>query len=126
MHALRPGRIAQRLNWSIVDDGALFQLGGKFRTRADPTITPDHLHLRVERQTLARLPETPTVLFTIRVHSYPLARITAVPGAAATLAAAVSALPDSLAAYKSLPAFRDTLLAHLTSTGQAAGTELPN
>lgn len=113
MQALRPGRIAQRLNWSIVDDGALFQLGGKFRTEPDPAITPDHLYLRVERQTLVRLPATPTVLFTIRVHSYPLARVVAEPGAAATLAAAIRAMPNALAAYKSLPAFRDTLLAHL-------------
>ena len=115
MQALRPGRLTQRLNWSIVDDAALFQLGGKFRTEPDPAITPDHLHLRVERQTLARLPTTPTVLFAIRVHSYPLARVVAQPGAATTLAAAIRAMPDTLAAYKSLPAFRDTLLAHLDS-----------
>jgi hypothetical protein len=116
MAHLRPGKLAVRLNWSVVDDGALFQLGGKHRTEIDRSITagnaPGRLFLRVERQTLMRLPGG-TVLFGIHVHSYALARVLAVPGAAQTLAAAVRALPDALGVYKSLPAFRDALLACL-------------
>jgi hypothetical protein len=114
MGALRPGKLAERLNWSVVDDGALFQLGGKHRTAHDPTVTsanvPDRLFLRVERQTLLRLPLSGAVLFAIRVHSYPLGRVLAVPGAAGDLAAAVASLPDSLGVYKSLPPIRDALL----------------
>ena len=114
MRALRPGKVAQRLNWSITDDGALFQQSGKHKTELDPTITPENaatrLFLRVERQTFVRLPQSGAVLFAIRVHSYPLARVIAIPGAARDLAAAVEALPDSLATYKSLPAFREALL----------------
>ncbi len=121
MNHLRPGKLARRLNWSIVDDGALFQQGGKHRTERDPSITPANcptrLFLRVERQTLMRLPASGAVLFGIRVHSYPLARVLAVPGAAPTLAAAVRALPDSLATYKSLPTLRDALLACLEQAG---------
>ncbi len=117
MGALRPGKLAERLNWSVIDDGALFQLGGKHRTAHDPSIMPENaaerLFLRVERQTLMRLPLSGSVLFAIHVHSYPLQRVLAVPGAAANLAAAVRALPDSMAAYKSLPAFRGALLACL-------------
>ncbi len=119
MVALRPGKLAERFNWSLVDDGALFLLGGKHRATADPSFTPDNvaerLFLRVERQTLIRLPGSGAVLFAIRVHSYALAHVLAVPGAAATLASAVEALPPSLATYKSLPAFRDALLARLLS-----------
>ena len=114
MAALRPGKLAERLNWSVVDDGALFQTGGKHRTAHDPAITaanaPTTLFLRVERQTLVRLPRSGSVLFTIHVHSYRLARILPIPGAAADLAAAVRALPEELATYKSLPAFRTALL----------------
>lgn len=119
MRALRPGKLAQRLNWSIVDDGALFQLSGKHRTALDPDITPenvpDRLFLRVERQAFVRLPQSGAVLFAIRVHSYGLARVLAVPGTARNLAAAVEALPDSLATYKSLPAFRSALLKALSA-----------
>ena len=115
MGALRPGRMAERLNWSVVDDAALFQTGGKHRTQHDPAITPDNaatsLFVRVERQTLVCLPHSGSVLFAIHVHSYPLARVLAVPGAAADLAAAVRALPEEMATYKSLPAFRTALLA---------------
>jgi hypothetical protein len=118
MNALRAGRMAERLNWSVVDDGALFQAGGKhFGTAHNDAITVDNapasLFLRVERQTLVRLPQSGCVLFAIHVHSYPLARILAVPGAAADLAAAVQALPDALSSYKSLPAIRTALLACL-------------
>ncbi len=121
MAALRPGKMAERLNWSVVDDGALFQTGGKHRTEHDPSVTPENagerLFLRVERQTMMRLPASAAVLFAVHVHSYPLARVLAVPGAAADLHAAVQALPDSLALYKSLPPIRGALLAYLAAAG---------
>ena len=122
MGALRPGKLAERLNWSIVDDGALFQLGGKHRAERDPAITPENaatrLFLRVERQTLIRLPTSGGVLFAIHVHSYPLSRVLAA-GAAGRLAAAVRALPDVLGRYKSMPVFREALLACLAGAGMA-------
>ena len=123
MRHLKPGKLAERLNWSVTDDPALFQLGGKHRTQSDPTITAanaaSRLFLRVERQTLSRLPDSSFVLFTIRVHSYPLARVLALPGAAARLAAALRALPPAMAAYKSLPPFGEALLSHLDAVSQA-------
>ena len=123
MRHLRPGKLAARLNWSIVDDPALFQLAGKHRTGLDPSITPENagarLWLRVERQTLSRLPSDDFVLFTIRVHRYELDRIATPPGVAARLAAAVRAMPPSMAAYKSLPPVRAALLAFLDRNAQA-------
>jgi hypothetical protein len=117
MGQLKPGRIALRMNWSVVDDAALFQLGGKHRTAVDAGITTANagtrLHLRTERQGFRLLPQSGRVLFTIRVHSYPLARIAALPGAASRLAAAVRALPAAIGTYKSLPAYRDALLGYL-------------
>ena len=117
MRHLRDGKLARRLNWSVTDDPALFQIVGKHRTDRDPSITPDNvatrLFLRVERQTLSRLPESGFVLFTIRVHSYPIARAVTEPAVAHRLAQAIEALPPSMAAYKSLPTFRDALLAWL-------------
>lgn len=117
MRHLKPGKLTERLNWSVTDDPALFQVEGKHRTGLDPSFTAanagERLFLRVERQTLSRLPQSGFVLFTIRVHTYPLSRVAAQPGAAARLAEAVRAMPEAMAAYKSLPPFRAALLGFL-------------
>lgn len=122
---LKPGRMAVRLNWTVIDDPALFQLSGKFATAADAGITPENalerLHLRVERQTFLLLPVSGMVSFGIRTHVYPLARIVALRGEAARLAAAVRGLPAEMALYKSLGRFRDALLAALDGVASAAG-----
>ncbi len=114
---VRPGHIAARLNWSVLDDATLFQPAGKWREAHNPAITAvnagDTLFLRVERQTLRRLPRTEAVLFGIRVHVYPLNVAIASPTTAARLAEAVRALPDTTTRYKSLPAIRAALLGWL-------------
>ena len=119
MRHLRPGRIASRLNWSILDDATLFQPAGKWRMGRNDAITAENagakLFLRVERQTLRLLPATGAVLFGIRVHVYPLRLV-----ASARLAAAVRALPEDTARYKSLPLFQDALLKWLDKTGGAS------
>jgi hypothetical protein len=124
MRHLKPGRIAMRMNWSVVDDASLFQPGGKHRTAADPSFTEANagtrLFLRTERQTFRLLESSGAVLFTIRVHSTPLARIAAIPGAAARLAGAVRALPEPMRAYKSLPVFQGALLAWLDAAARRA------
>ena len=78
MAKVKPGHIASRLNWSVLDDPAMYQPTGKWREAANAAITPgnagDTLYLRVERQTLRRLPQSDAILFGIRVHSYPMAR----------------------------------------------------
>jgi hypothetical protein len=117
MGHVRPGHIAARVNWSIMDDPTLFQPTGKWRTAHDATITEqnagDRLFLRVERQTLRRLPASGAVLFGIRVHVYQLARSVTTAATAARLAAAVRALPEAMAHYKSLPMFQAAMLAWL-------------
>ncbi len=119
MNAVKPGHIAVRLNWSVLDDPALFQPGGRFRTDGHAHVTAanagDALFVRVERQTLSRLPASGTVLFTIHVHVYPLARVAAQPGIAGRLAEAVRALPPETMRYKSLARFQEPLLAYLGS-----------
>lgn len=121
MRQVKPGHIAQRLNWSLLDDPALFQAGGHGREGVNPAITAENagqtLYLRVERQTLRRLPRSDAVLFGIRVHVYPLARVIATPAVAARLAAAVRALPAEISRYKSLGTFRDAVLGWLDRMG---------
>ncbi len=105
-----------RANWSILDDPALHQ-----PVRAQPagTATIDALWLRVERQTLRRLPDTGTVLFTIHSFVEPIARIAAEPEAAAALAARLEELSPAMAGYKALAPIRDELRAALMA-GAAA------
>lgn len=76
---LQPGVVLQRFNWTI-------QCGperhtpdaGPVRARAETLAVKEAeavLHLRVERQTISKLPQTGAVLFTIRVCLDPLAAI---------------------------------------------------
>ncbi|MSP01232.1 MAG: DUF3445 domain-containing protein [Acetobacteraceae bacterium] len=129
MAHVRPGHIVARLNWSMLDDPSLFQPTGKWRTAHDTSITGanagDRLFLRVERQTLRRLPSTGAVLFGIRVHVYPLASVVTARDTAARLAAAVRALPADMAHYKSLPMFQDALLAWLDRRAEGEIGPLP-
>ena len=106
-----------RLNWSLMDDPTLFQPTGHGRKGVNAAITPenagDTLWLRMERQTLRRLPQTKDILFTIRVYVTPLAHIATQPDRAAQLAAALRALPLPVRLYKSLPPFIDAALTWL-------------
>ncbi len=114
MRSLRPGRIAERSNWSVVDDGALFQPVRRLDL-LPVTVeeASERLFLRVERQTFMRLPASGMVLFAIRVHSTKLGQAVALPGVADDLAAAVRALPGPLADYKGFDAIGAVLLAYL-------------
>jgi dimethylamine monooxygenase subunit A len=123
MGVVKPGHVAVRLNWSMSDDPTLFQPGGLWRTDRAIHITADNagdaLFVRVERQTLSRLPQSGAVLFTIRVHVYPLARIAARAEIAQRLAEAVRGLPPETLHYKSLLPFRDALLDYLGRMSEA-------
>lgn len=117
MRHLKPGHIVSRLNWSLLEDPALFQPGGKWRLDGPSDITVDNagdrVFLRVERQTLRRLPATQAVLFGIRVHVYPLERVIGGPEQAAALAEAVRSLPVEVQHYKSVLPFKAPLLGWL-------------
>ena len=119
MAKLRPGHIVSRSNWSVLDDPALFQPEGKWREAVNGAIAEENagetLFLRVERQSLRRLPESGAILFGIRVHVYPLHMAVPDQSTAARLAEAVRALPEETAHYKSIPAFRTALLGWLAT-----------
>jgi hypothetical protein len=114
---LKAGRLVERLNWSLVDDAALFQPGGKWRQEISARITAANagkmLLLRTERQTLSALPASGGTLFTIRVRAHPLECVCARPEVAARLAGAVRALPAEMQHYKSVLPFRAALLGWL-------------
>jgi hypothetical protein len=117
MRHLKPGHIVSRLNWSLLDDPALFQPGGKWRVEGDSDITAVNagrrVFLRVERQTLRRLPASEAVLFGIRVHVYPLEQAIDTTERATALAGAVRALPADIQHYKSFLPLRTAVLGWL-------------
>ena len=119
---LRVDKPVWRLNWSVMDDPTLFQPTGHGRKGVNTDITADNagdkLWLRMERQTLRRLPHTQDILFTIRVHVKSLAQLAIQPDRATQLAAAMRALPEPLQQYKSFPPIIDAALAWLDRTAE--------
>ncbi|WP_226667286.1 heme-dependent oxidative N-demethylase family protein [Microbulbifer aggregans] len=113
---LRPEYPVWRSNWSVVGSPELLQRGG-----AEPA--GDRLYLRVERQSLRRLPESGAVAFTIRVSINPLSDLLAVDGAVAALQAGVAAMSPQESRYKSLapllPQLQHFFAEHLSATSAA-------
>ncbi len=104
---LRPEAPVWRANWNLVDDPAWCQAylpAADRRLRCTVDDVADRVWLRVERQTLRRLPDTGAVAFGIRVRQWPLREL---PQGAATrrLSDAIRALPAETFAYKGLGAF---------------------
>jgi hypothetical protein len=114
---LRVEKPVWRINWGLIDDPTLFQPTGHGRKGLNLDITAENagekLWIRMERQTLRRLPHTQDVLFTIRVHIRPLQQLQSYPERAAILASAIRGMPEPLRLYKSLPPFLKAVLAWL-------------
>lgn len=119
--AIDPDRPVWRANWSIARDPELHKPGPHGPI---PPLGADdtggNLWLRVERQTLRRLPRSGDVLFTIRTYLRRIAEVAAEPDLARDLAARLRELPEAMARYKALPPIRDALLAWLDR--RAGGT----
>ena len=97
-----------RSNWTLEDHPALFQPEVPPAPLVDD---PSHLWVRMERETLRRLPDTGGVLFTIRGFQQPLTDyVRGGADRAATLHALISRLPDDVARYKSIAPYRRQVL----------------
>jgi hypothetical protein len=111
--ALATGVVLERRNWTVLNAPDL-HLPDPAPVRARiPHIGPDAaaeaLFLRVERQTLRRLPETGGVLFTIRVWTQSLAELARDPVRLAAFARAWRTATPDFRAYKRLELY-DTLV----------------
>lgn len=73
----------------------------------------DLMHLRVERQTIRRLPTSGAVLFTIRVSLDPLRAVFAQTGAREAFARAWAEAPQALRSYKGWPVYERLVRAAL-------------
>ena len=100
-------RIFQRFNWSIYEEATLFQPArSKSIVERSKSITDknagDRLFIRVERQTIRRLPKTKAVAFTIRVHVDPLSSVKEDLSLLRDLKKALENLSEGMKKYKSL------------------------
>ena len=115
---LHVGKPVWRLNWSLYGDGELHHPHGKgpmpFAKAEEGGDEGwlDHLFVRVERQTLMRMPVSGDILFTIRIHVDPLRALSRHPDRAVlaeSLRRQLDALDADQLAYKGLTQHREKL-----------------
>ena len=115
---IREDQTYLRLNWSVIDDPTLFQAEGHGRGAFDPSITLDdvidRLHIRVERQTFVRLPETDVLVFGIKTVVDPISVLVDRPDLAAAMLGSLEGMPADMRAYKSMAPFAEALAAWLS------------
>ncbi|MBJ7338928.1 DUF3445 domain-containing protein [Mycolicibacterium sp.] len=123
---LQPNEAFRRTNWSMV-------IGRRLDTSLEryPEWAPDRalaatvddetfgrlIHLRVEAQHLIRLPESGAICFLIRTYMLPLSDLVTVEPWRLRTAAVLAELPEDLAHYKGITAYRDRVVAWLYSHG---------
>lgn len=118
---LDPQRPLWRRNWSILDDPALFQPETPTATRDTPPRSLCDLTLRVERQTLRRLPVSSGLLFTIRTYRRRLDDVVTDPRTAGDLAGALRTCPPELAKYRGWTPLLGWLIDTLEAQAAKAG-----
>jgi hypothetical protein len=119
---LQVGQPVERFNWSIQLGDALYHplsnAGRIDRASGRPIRFPDadaaaRAFIRVERQTLRKLPKSGDILFTIRIHLDPMVVLRGRPdrtALAASFAGQLMALEPEQLDYKGLTADRDRLI----------------
>jgi hypothetical protein len=114
--ALRPDQPIIRWNFSFYEGAVLFQPMPERTPRFGSGPLADPVYIRVERQTLRKLPQTGAIAFTIRISHDPLERLADHPRGAAlarNLIEQVNDLTDAQAAYKGVLLDRERLIARL-------------
>lgn len=127
---LKPGMAVERWNWSLSASNALHHPFSEFARVQRATngrgkfscTDPAAAFIRVERQTLSRLPRSGDILFTIRIHLDPLAVLGRHPARrelAAGFAGQLLELSAEQLAYKGLAEDRDRLVATMRAIAAA-------
>jgi len=115
---LSADRIVVRWNWSVNWSHALYHPDAK-SAEEKRGVSADKAIIRVERQTLRKLPVSGDILFTIRIYLDPVSAILAQPNAAelaASMADQLEAMSDDEIAYKGLTEKRGELVDLLRRT----------
>jgi hypothetical protein len=116
---LKPGRPVTRCNWALtvtdrlnLEPGSLPEWRHLFEG-ITPSDAGTRCFLRLERQTLSRLPRTGGILFTIHTYRAPVAGEVVDPERRRRLARVLRTVPPEVAAYKRITPFLEPLVAWL-------------
>ncbi len=122
---LRAGRPVWRVNWLVHPTAELHLPLGEGEKAAPRPARAERLYLRVERQTLTRLPGTGAVAFGIRTRVTPIEALA--PAVARGLADALGGLDAATVAYRSGADLQRAAIARLRALGAepAAVAERP-
>ncbi len=107
-----------RWNWSLYSDARLYHPASdnKMKNRFGDGPITGNVIMRLERQTLRKLPKSGDILFTIRIHNNPLEVLETHadgPALARSIATQVANLTDAEIDYKGLVGERERLLQRL-------------
>jgi len=117
--SLKADQLVERLNWSIYSDDRLRYAQSKQDPLQRFPVGVDvsgRAHVRVERQTLRRLPTSGQILFTVRVHVDPVSAFSSDARGrelARALHDQLAALSPAQLAYKGIAEARERLLGAL-------------
>ncbi len=120
---LRPDHSVMRWNWSLYGDAELYHPASDhgMKKRFGDGNLAEHITLRLERQTLRKLPQSGDILFTIRIHLDPLEVLQKLPNGS-TLAHAIDeqimSLTDAEITYKGFADERQRLSLRLQHIAQ--------
>jgi dimethylamine monooxygenase subunit A len=119
LHRITPDRPIVRINWSIKPTGQL-DLSSRWNTwlaAQAQAITPQNAGqqcwMRIERQTLSKLPQTNTVLFTLHTYTQPMASLS--EHHQRIMKGILETCPAEMLAYKGMAPFAETLMKYLAS-----------
>lgn len=113
---MKIGPISSRMNWSLQLGDELFSPHRSTRKAVMGDLANEDMCLRMENQTLRKLPETGLVLFTIRTHMVPMIRWQSTPGAIDALVDMLDQMPEAARNYKGAHLYRDALQQYLINS----------
>ena len=101
-NAIDPKEPLWRNNWGLFDNGSLEPSYGtpELLAALEKPLAAHERWLKVEYETLRRLPRSNNILFSIKTFVEPLSYLATVPGAAATLATSLEGMSQGMRAYK--------------------------
>ena len=120
--ALPADQVLERRNWTVMAGDELFAPDGAAIRARVPDIAPEDvgaaLSVRVERQTLRRLPAAGGLVFSIRIWRHPLGALAADPARLAAFARAWRGAGADFRAYKKLATYDGLVEAYLRARGE--------
>lgn len=123
-------RPVRRLNWTMTVNPRLdtspenYPIWGPDRTTVTPDNVGDKLHLRVELQTLFRLPRSNAILFGVRAYLASLSELSRVPHWGRRLHRVLRDIHPELAEYKGLTRYHQNAVDFLSAYDDGAVTPI--